>query len=229
MFRILALETSDLTGSVAAMADGKLLAEEQLAPGQRSAQSLAPAIRSLLDRVGWPSREIGLVAVAIGPGSFTGLRVGVATAKVFGYAAGAAVLGVSTLETIAAAAPDEVQKVSVAIDAQRGDVIAQRFCRDNAAWMRPDGPPAITPLNKWIASLPSGTAVSGPVLKKWAEPLPHGVAMLDPALWQPMAGNVARLAHRDYLAGRRDDLWKLLPFYSRPSAAEEKLAVRQPF
>jgi tRNA threonylcarbamoyladenosine biosynthesis protein TsaB len=229
MFCILALETSDLTGSVAAMADGKLLAEEQLASGERSAQSLAPAIRSLLDEVGWLPREISLVAVGIGPGSFTGLRVGVATAKVFAYAAGAGILGVSTLEAIAAAAPDDVQMLSAAIDAQRGDVIAQRFCRDKATWMLPIGPPELTPLNKWIASLPPDSAVSGPVLKKWAEPLPHAVATLDRALWQPTAGNVARLAHRDYLAGRRDDLWKLLPFYSRLSAAEEKLPVRQVF
>ena len=60
MFRILALETSELTGSVAAAADGKVLAELQLDPQQRSAQSLAPAIRSLLEQVGWQPREIQL-------------------------------------------------------------------------------------------------------------------------------------------------------------------------
>ena len=70
--------------------------------------------------------------------------------------------------------------------------------------------------------MPPGFAVSGPVLKKWTDPLPEGVAMLDRAFWRPTAANVARLAYRDYLAGRRDDLWKLLPLYSRPSAAEEK-------
>ena len=60
MFRILALETSELTGSVAAAADGKVLAELQLDPQQRSAQSLAPAIQSLLEQVGWQPREIQL-------------------------------------------------------------------------------------------------------------------------------------------------------------------------
>src|SRR5271163_2151267 len=99
MFRILALETSELTGSVAAAADGNVLAELQLDPQQRSAQSLAPAIRALLAQVGWQPADIDLLAVTIGPGSFTGLRVGVATAKVFAYACGAEVLGISTLET----------------------------------------------------------------------------------------------------------------------------------
>ncbi len=222
MFRILALETSELTGSVAAAADGKVLAELQLDPQQRSAQSLAPAIRSLLEQVGWQPCEIRLLAVTVGPGSFTGLRVGVATAKVFAYAAGAEVLGIGTLEAIAAAAPDEVPAVSVAVDAQRGDVVAQRFQRGAAGWLEAVGDPALVPLEEWLAALPPGFAVSGPVLKKWTDPLPAGVTMLDRAFWRPTAANVARLAYRDYLAGRRDDLWKLLPVYSRPSAAEEK-------
>jgi len=222
MLRILALETSELTGSVAAAVDGKILAELQLDPQQRSAQSLAPAIRSLLKLIGWKPREIGLLAVTIGPGSFTGLRVGVATAKVFAYAAGAEVLGISTLEAIAAGAPDNITALSVAVDAQRGDVVAQHFRRETAGWLKPVGAAVLVPLEEWVQRLPPGSAISGPVLKKWAGLLPAGVSMLDRACWHPTAGNVARLAHRDYLAGRRDDLWALLPIYSRQSAAEEK-------
>jgi len=226
MFCILALETSELTGSVAAAADGKVLAELQLDPQQRSAQSLAPTIRAILEEVGWEPRQVQLLAVTVGPGSFTGLRVGVATAKVFAYAVGAEVLGISTLEAIAVAAPDGVPAVSVAVDAQRGDVVAQRFRRGPVAWPEPEGEPALVPMEQWLAALPPSFAVSGPVLKKWTEPLPMGVTMLDRAFWRPMAGNVARLAYRDYLAGRRDDLWNLLPVYSRPSAAEEKWGKR---
>ena len=226
MFRILALETSELTGSVAAAADGKVLAELHLDPQQRSAQSLAPALRLLLEQVGWQPQQIQLLAVTIGPGSFTGLRVGVATAKVFAYAVGAEVLGISTLEAIAAAAPEGVPALSAGIDAQRGDVVAQRFRRESAGWLQAEGEPALVPMDQWLAQLPAGYAVSGPVLKKWTEPLPVGVTILDRAFWRPMAGNVARLAHRDYFAGRRDDLWKLLPVYSRPSAAEEKWGKR---
>ena len=226
MFRILALETSELTGSVAAMADGKVLAELHLDPQQRSAQSLAPAIHSLLGFVGWQPCEIRLLAVTLGPGSFTGLRIGVATAKVFAYAAGAEVLGIGTLEVIAAGVPLEATSVSVAVDAQRGDVVAQRFRRESAGWLEAVGDAVLLPLEEWLAALPPGFVVSGPVLKKWAGPLPAGVTMLDRAFWHPTAANVARLAHRDYLAGRRDDLWNLLPLYSRPSAAEEKWGKR---
>jgi len=222
MLHILALEASGLTGSVAAAAGGNVLAELQLNPLQRSAQSLAPTIKTLLEQVGWQPREIQLLAVTTGPGSFTGLRVGVTTAKVFAYAAGAEVLGICTLETIAAAAPNEVKAVSVAVDAQRGDVVAQRFRRETGGSFEAVGDRSITRLEQWLARLPPGCSVSGPVLKKWVDPLPPGVMMLDRAFWHPTAANVARLAYRDYLAGRRDDLWSLLPVYTRPSAAEEK-------
>jgi tRNA threonylcarbamoyladenosine biosynthesis protein TsaB len=222
MFRILALETSDLTGSVALAADGKVLAELQLDPQQRSAQSLAPAIKRVLEQVGWQACEIQLLAVTLGPGSFTGLRVGVTMAKILAYAAGAEVLGIGTLEAIAAAAPAHVSAIAVAVDAQRGDVVAQRFQRGATGWPESTGEAALLPLEEWLAALPPGVAVSGPVLKKLTGPLPAGLTMLDRACWYPVAGNVAQLAYRDYLAGRRDDLWKLLPIYSRPSAAEEK-------
>ncbi len=102
--RILALETTDKTGSVAAIGDDNLLTELSLDLTQRSAQSLVPAMHDLLGRVGWLPHDVQLVAVSIGPGSFTGLRVGVTAAKVFAYCVGADVMGVGTLETIAAAA-----------------------------------------------------------------------------------------------------------------------------
>lgn len=148
-------------------------------------------------------------------------------AKVFAYAVGAEILGIGVLEAIAAAAPRGVSAISAAVDAQRGDVVAQRFRRGSAGWMEPAGDSALVPFDLWLAALPPGFAVSGPVLRKQAGPAPTGVVLLDPAYWHPTAGNVARLAYRDYLSGRRDDLWNLLPVYSRPSAAEEKWARRK--
>jgi tRNA threonylcarbamoyladenosine biosynthesis protein TsaB len=220
--RIVALETSDRAGSVAAAADSKVLSELQLDPQLRSAQSLAPAVHMLLKQVAWPPSEVQLFAVTIGPGSFTGLRVGVATAKVLAYASGAEILGVGTLDVIAASAPAEVVTLSVGIDAQRGDVVCQQFQRAANDRLEPVGNRSLLSMEHWFAQLPPGCAVSGPVLKKWTGSLPDSIFMLDPVFWDPTAANVARLAYRDHLAGRRDDIWQLLPLYSRPSAAEEK-------
>ena len=220
--RILALETTEMAGSLAAMHDRKLLAEIELDSKQRTAQSLAPGMKTLLAEAGWRPTDVELVAVTIGPGSFTGLRLGVTTAKTFAYAVGAEVLGVGTLETIAAAAPPQVDALAVAVDAQRGQVVAGSFRRDDDGWFRPDAAAELIDVENWLAGLRSGTIVSGPVLGKLLDQLPEGVTPIDRQLWRPRASTVARLAQRDYAAGRRDDVWTLVPRYSRPSAAEEK-------
>jgi tRNA threonylcarbamoyladenosine biosynthesis protein TsaB len=225
--RILALETSGLSGSVAACEGGKLLAERALAAGQRSAQSLAPTLRQLLIEVGWRSADVQLVAVTVGPGSFTGLRVGVTTAKTFAYAVGANILAVDTLEVIAAQAPAEASRVSVVLDAQRQELFAAEFGA-RESFGRPIFQPAqIVPREAWLDSLAADRWVSGPVLEKFAERLPAGVHPVAKELWYPRAATVGLLAGRAYDRGQRDDLWQLVPKYLRRSAAEEKWDRRE--
>ncbi len=100
--RIISWETTGTAGSVAALIDDRVLLERYLPDEQRSAQSLAPSIDALLAEVGWRPAEVELIATAVGPGSFTGLRVGVTTAKMFAYAVNCPLIGVNTLEAIAA-------------------------------------------------------------------------------------------------------------------------------
>lgn len=223
--RILALETSGVAGGVAALNDDNLLLEVELNPEQRSAQSLSPALMELSSKVGIPLAQFQLVAVTVGPGSFTGLRVGVTTAKALAYSTKAEVLGVSTLEVIAQRAPHDVREVSVAIDAQRGDVVAQSFRRGRDGWPEPSSHEHLIPLDAWLASVPAAVAISGPILRKVAS-LPSHLRVLDRSLWDPTAAAVGQLAERLYRAGRRDDVWALAPHYSRRPAAEEKLEER---
>ncbi|MEE8451733.1 MAG: tRNA (adenosine(37)-N6)-threonylcarbamoyltransferase complex dimerization subunit type 1 TsaB [Thermoguttaceae bacterium] len=221
--RILALETTELIGSVAAMDGCNLLAQLELCRRQRMAQSLAPGVRQLLSQVGWKPRDVELVAATSGPGSFTGLRIGITTAKAFAYAVSADVLGIDTLETIAAGAPDQIRALTAVVDAQRGEVVAGAFQRDTQGWFRPTSAAELVDVDTWLESLPGGTLITGPVLHKLSDRVPDGVTMLDASYRIPKAATVARLAARDYAAGRRDDLFALAPRYSRRSAAEEKL------
>jgi tRNA threonylcarbamoyladenosine biosynthesis protein TsaB len=230
--RVLALETTDKLGSVAALDDDKVIQAQGLSRSQRSAQSLIPATRTLLENIVWRPQEVELVGVSIGPGSFTGLRVGVTAAKVFAFAVGADILAVNTLEAIAAAVPDQLPAVYVAMDAQRGDVIVQSFVRKQPSGpVQPLGPQQLLPAEAWLAGLPEGAVVTGPALTRLvgddparppAAALPAGVRALDRRYWFPRAETVGRLAFRYHAAGRRDDIWKLVPHYFRRSAAEEK-------
>ena len=232
----LALETSSLAGSVALVAGDDLLLQWSLDADRRSAQTLAPAIDGLLNEAGVRPADVRLVAVTVGPGSFTGLRVGVTTAKTFAYAVGAEVLGVDTLETIAhQAVPRPLvgvrlggslvlpgSELHAVLDAQRKDLFLARFAWQESGLVRLDAN-RIVPADAWLASLVQGTTVTGPGLDRWQSRLPAGVIAVDPALRQPQAETVGRLAIEHYRAGRRDDLWKLAPRYLRPSAAEEKV------
>jgi len=224
--KILALETTERTGGVAAAVGSNVLLELSLGDSQRSAQSLAPAMQTLLEWVGWRPADVRLVAVSRGPGSFTGLRIGAASPKMFAYAVGAALLGIDTLEAVACAAPDDVAELSVVQDAQRGQVVARRFTRRSDGWFEPAEPEQLLDARDWLCALPPGVAVTGPGLVKLAERLPSGIRRLDQNLWRPKAEAVARLAARDHAAGRRDDLWTFAPRYSRPSAAEEKWIIK---
>lgn len=229
--RILALETVDQRGSLAALTGDELLAHVALDPAQRSAQSLAPGIAELLREVGWTVRDPQLVAVTVGPGSFTGLRVGVTTAKTLAYVTGAAVLGISSLEAIAmgvppSTVPPNAGRLWTLLDAQRQELFAASYRWQAENW-REEFAPAVLSVSDWREQLQPGDAVCGPPLAKLAESLPDGVTVIEAAHWAPTAVGVGRLAWQKYLAGEGHDLWRLLPVYLRKSAAEEQWERRE--
>lgn len=230
---ILALETSGYGGSVALLDGDKPLAELPLDSGRRSAAFLAPAIAQLLAAIGRRAADVRMVAVTAGPGSFTSLRVGVTTAKAFAYAISAQIVGVNTLEAIAAEAQSGIASgaatpptIAAAIDAQRGDVFAARF---QAAGERLEclAPAAICAADDWLAALKPGWLVTGPALEAFLPRLPTDVLAAPRERWMPSATTVGRLAAAKYAAGQRDDVWTLAPLYLRRSAAEEKKESRK--
>jgi tRNA threonylcarbamoyladenosine biosynthesis protein TsaB len=220
--RTLALETSGMAGSLAALDASRVLEERTLDPAQKAARTLAPSIRELLRGVGWRPADVQLVAVAAGPGSFTGLRIGVTTAKAFAYAVGAQVLGVNTLEAVAFAVPPEAFPLRVVMDAQRRELFAATFARDEQGRVTFAAPTHIVAADDWLAGLRPGESVAGPGLERLAAALPPGVIALPRELWHPRAAAVGQLALEHHAAGRRDDVFQLTPNYFRKSAAEEK-------
>ena len=220
---ILAIESSSFAGNVALLQDGQVAENRVMAPDQRSAKHLAPSIKSILNRHSLAPADIALVAVAAGPGSFTGLRVGITTAKTFAYAAGCEVFGVNTLQVIAHAFPGEYARLSVVMDAQRKELFVGEFRKSgDSAIPSQTKPTTIRARAAWIDSLDDRTIVSGPGLKKSSSEIPQSITIAEESSWLPTASSVGMLARALYQAGERCDIWKLVPEYFRKSAAEEK-------
>ncbi|HZT83706.1 MAG TPA: tRNA (adenosine(37)-N6)-threonylcarbamoyltransferase complex dimerization subunit type 1 TsaB, partial [Gemmataceae bacterium] len=171
----------------------------------------------------WRPRDLHGVIVSRGPGSYTGLRVGVMSAKALAYATGCALLAVETFPVLAAQAPAEVLALDVIADAQQGRVYVQGFARPaaGAAWEARQ-PLAIRPLTEWLANRDPAAWVTGPGLQPYGKRLPEGVRTTDPALWHPQPEGLLRLGLARYLAGERDDVYAVEPLYLRPSAAEQQ-------
>jgi tRNA threonylcarbamoyladenosine biosynthesis protein TsaB len=226
---ILALETSSQAGSVALLDRDTVLSQRRLPPDRRSAQTLAPAIAAALVEARRQPQDVQLVAVTIGPGSFTGLRVGVTTAKTFAYAVGAEVLGVDTLEVIASQSETTVpqgdrsaSRIEAVVDAQRKELFWGRFIKGSGDELTRADENRIVPADQWLAELSAGTIVTGTGIQRLLDRLPADVVVAAEPLREPQAATVGQLAWKHYGHGHRDDLWKLAPKYLRASAAEEK-------
>src|SRR5262249_39039344 len=130
--RLLILETSSQAGQVAVAEGERLLGVRSLDEARRHARDLAPAFGDLLAAQGWRPRDLDGVIVSRGPGSYTGLRVGIMSAKALAYATGCALLAVDTFAAIAAQAPPEALTLHVLADAQQDQLYVQPFRRAGA-------------------------------------------------------------------------------------------------
>jgi tRNA threonylcarbamoyladenosine biosynthesis protein TsaB len=228
----LGLDTSSMAGSVAvASSDGSLEAQLSVSAGMTHSERLLPAVHSLLEASGLRMDRVDLFSVAAGPGSFTGLRIGMATAKGLALACARPLTGFSTLRALAAAcAPwagrEPVRPIAVLMDAGRGELYRGLYevRRDLAVSTLADD--AATSPEAAVASMPRVAEgpwlVCGDGLKTYGDRLapllPAGsVRMEDPP---PISLTLARLAleavHRKGMEG----LPVLTPHYLRVSDAE---------
>lgn len=148
--KILALDTTGEFGSIALEDQGALVAEAHLHSADGFAHVIFHEIDSLLSRVGWKVAGIDCFAAASGPGSFTGVRVGLAAVKGLAEALGKPVAAVSKLRALAHFGSAERRVVM--IDARRGEIYAAVY--DSA--LRPIVSDTITKLSAWLRSLDSG-------------------------------------------------------------------------
>lgn len=124
---ILALDTTTKAGSAAVLRDSAVVAEQIGDPQQTHGERLPADLTRVLDAAGARVEDVDLFAVAAGPGSFTGLRVGIATVQGLAMARGRSIVPVSVLEALARAAADDGAPIAAWMDAQRGEVFAETY------------------------------------------------------------------------------------------------------
>lgn len=222
--KILAIETSHIVGSIAAAEDERLLGEEEFEEGMVHGRDLVPRLKALVERLGWTLRDVGLLAVSIGPGSYTGLRVGVTTVKTVAYAVGMDIVGVPSLDVLARNAPDTEATVCPVVDAKRKQVYTCLYDRERNRV----GDLTVVDPDELAATLPEGTFVLGDALEFYRDVYDrNGLRLADRSLWRPRAGIVAQLGFRLHAQGRRDDCMSLVPLYLRRPEAEDKWREKQ--
>lgn len=231
---VLALDTAaDTVGAALAVvsAAGAAAVRAELveaSPTQHSRRVLQ-VIDAVLDGAGVAKGDISCVAVTRGPGSFTGLRVGVATAKGLAYALGVPVVGVSTLEALASRALPFPGVVASLLDARKHQLYGAAWDGQTGALLVAEGawdPPALAAelarFTRPVLALGSGLGTYGPLLR---EALGERLLATDPSRWPIPPRQVALLGVRELEAGRAVDPALFVPVYCRLSEAEEKKRV----
>jgi tRNA threonylcarbamoyladenosine biosynthesis protein TsaB len=221
--KILGIESSGLQGSIALLQDEQLRKEINLKDGMVHGKYLAPSIKKALQSCGWRIKSINLIAVDIGPGSYTGLRIGLATAKTLAYALDIPLIGVSSLDVIAQNIPVRYDHICPVLDARWLQVYAAIYARHDKIYQRSSDYLSITP-EELMRQLPEGAFLFGNGINRYRNIFTRAdIKIGNPALAIPRAANVARLGRQAYLKGERADPFKLVPLYLRLTEAETKL------
>ncbi|MEK6604025.1 MAG: tRNA (adenosine(37)-N6)-threonylcarbamoyltransferase complex dimerization subunit type 1 TsaB, partial [Nitrospirota bacterium] len=211
--------------SVALVEDDRLLAELSYeAQGNRGGM-LLPTVDRVLKKAGVAARDLDVVVVSVGPGSFTGLRVGLATAKGLALGAGARLVGVPTLEALAAGYASADATICALLDAYRGEVYMALFRRNGNALERlsPDAVLAPGAVASALAAVEGPVHLIGNGAARYREPLEAAlggrVCVSDEGLRAaPTAAVVARLGIRQFAGGNKPDAEVALTYLRRVEA-----------
>ena len=219
--RVLALETSTLAGGVALVDGEATVAEYTLNVRLTHSERLLSAVDRVLTDAGWTPGDLGGIAVAVGPGSFTGLRIGLSTAKGLAFASSLPIAPVPTLDAMASTLPFAALPVCPVVDARRDEVYACRYRWDGAAMVQEWEYLALTPA-ELAARLDEPVILLGEPAA--AIPSPW-IRRVPPARRLPSAAAVGHLGTRILARGDAVGPAELVPLYLRAPAAEIRRRV----
>jgi tRNA threonylcarbamoyladenosine biosynthesis protein TsaB len=226
---LLALETATDVCSAAVLCDGAVTAHASLHRPRVHAEQLVPLVDNLLDRAAIERADVDAIAASMGPGSYTGLRIGVSTAKGLAMALNAALIGVPTLEALAASVCPFAAEGDVAcafLDARRDEVYAAAYqvVEGDVAPFAPTSARTVDTLPGWLGA-PQGTCwLVGDGADKAADVLRGReipLRVLPPDVNPPSAAWVARRAWPRLQRGATEEVAPFEPYYLKAFAGDQ--------
>ena len=229
---ILAMDTATMVSSVAVADDKRLLAELIVENKLTHSETLLPNVEQVLKLAGVKREDLAAIAVSMGPGSFTGLRIGLAAAKAIAYGLNIPLVGIPTIEGLAWHYPVPGVTVAGFIDAQKGNVYTAHYCWNGSGL---DEIKSIEVLSL-AEAVDACAKVAGPVVavgdmvaKKLVklDDLPKNLIIPPKHMLMPRAANIAMAGLDRLAAGQMDNIMDMEPIYIRKSEAEVLWEKRQ--
>jgi tRNA threonylcarbamoyladenosine biosynthesis protein TsaB len=221
---VAALDTTSRHGSCALLADGAIVVELASDPSLPQASRLPGELQALLASGGARLADVDVFAVAVGPGSFTGLRVGIATMQGLAFATDASLIGVSALDALAeiaaaaGTAGGSPPRIATWIDAWRGEAYAALY-----EGGREIEPVSVEHPERLLARLGDGALFIGDAVPLHRDRIVERLgarAQFAPVAAPLLAASIARLAYASALAGERPAADAIRPLYVRRPDAE---------
>jgi len=212
---LLAIDTSTRCSGVAVHEGTKVMSEVIWLSQNHHTIELTPILQEVLERSRLKVSDLGAIAVALGPGSFTGLRIGLALAKGLALAAHIPLVGIPTLDIVAAAQPLREMPLIAVLQAGRGRLAAQAYMVKHAAW-QPVGELELTDVQALARRIQSPTIVCGELEEQERQLLGRkrkNVLLATPAQSLRRPSFLAELAWRRWKLGRVDNPVSLAPIY----------------
>jgi tRNA threonylcarbamoyladenosine biosynthesis protein TsaB len=228
---ILAIDTSGAALSIALLEDEVIRAEVFLNTGMNHSIHLLPAVKYVHEQAGLKTDAADLFVCAIGPGSFTGLRIGAGTIKGLAMAAGKPVVGVSSLEVLAANISPVSLHICPMLDAQRGQIYTALYKMDDDCLPIRIGEERVADVELFLKELAEKTIFLGSGAIKHAQSIRR--IMPDMSILAPerhchnRAAVAGILGMKKFQEGKTSDVLTFAPRYLRPSEAEKKLEILQ--
>jgi len=223
--KILAVDTSTKFLSLG-LYDGRKSYDYNMELGRKHSALLVPTIKMVLEELGWKFSDIDYFACGLGPGSFTGVRIGVSTIKGMAFGLSRPVVGVSTLDILAenAASIGNCKRVVPVIDARR-DLLYYSMYRRNNNHLHRMIPYRLETKYKFLKEVRPGSIILGDGLGAGGlESCKNikGVVAMDKEYWYPKAYHLIRLARERIREGDFSDSFKIKPIYLYPKECQIK-------